>query len=313
MREYSRFQILTAQLSALFQPNKRKFKTKEVLTGELAGELLESYSSDLPLSLARVNPYMTRLLYEFNKGKGKEVDYSKKLYLPDDYRINSTLGTISKFSLDHVANEYLKCLDKVDFLIFERLRKDERLLIKNSKSNMFLLNDNEFLYNCNLLKLLDNKRVLTISPHAELIKIQHLHQEVFHRDIEGVKGNFELLALSSEEIFHREQAYSLFDKEDALKVEILKYDFDIALLDLGLLGLPIAAFIATLDKKVFDLEEQLYQVFGIALDSAEKSQHDKFWVDLSSYKKGVESTFLATGVIGAPIKIRRRKGDKRVH
>lgn len=313
MKKISYWRLFANRFDSVLRPRRRRFGDQEVLSGERAGEFWAGYNGATSFAVAHLSPYAARLLYEFTKHRSPESDYSKKLYLPADYRVNSTLGTISKFSLDHVATELLKSIEKVDALLIDALRAEERFAIKYLASNKpYLIKEEETLDESNLLESLDGRRVLVISPQAELIKIQHLHQEVFHRDRPGVKGDFGLLALAPDEIFRASEAYSLFDKEDALKVEILKYDFDVALLDVGLLGLPLTAFIGDLGKRVFDLEELLYQIFGIARDSAEKSRHDNFWVDLSSYRSGVEKTFLATGVIGAPIKI-KKKGNKRVH
>lgn len=314
MKEFTFKSRLTNGLQSFFFKKKKVFKDRVIESGEGAINLFDENLKKKDFCFVSLSHYATRLIYEYQKDHDKDSDYSKKLYLPDDYRIHSTLNNISKFALDHVANEFIKDLDKVDQISWLKLNKEERMLVKCAPSSVsFSLDKERFLDETKLYQHLDNKRVLVLSPYSELIKIQHLHQEVFHRSNKNVKGNFELLVLNIEEIFHQKDAYSLFDKLDALKVEILKYDFDICLIDLSLLGLPVAAFVKSLGKQALDLGDELYQIFGIALDSAEKSSKDKFWIDLSSYKKGIESTFLATGVIGAPIKMKKNRGKKRVH
>lgn len=314
MKDFTLKNRLSNSIQSFFFKKKRVFKDRKITTEDRAIHLFDESLKKKDFCFVSLSHYGARLIYEYQKNHTKDSDYSKKLYLPDDYRIHSTLNNISKFALDHVANEYIKDLDKIDLISFSNLLKEERMLVKCSPSSpSFSLNKERFVEETRLYEHLDKKRVLVLSPYSELIKVQHLHQEVFHRENKNVKGDFELLVLSIEEIFHQKDAYSLFDKLDALKVEILKYDFDICLIDLSLLGVPVATFIKSLGKQALDLGDELYQIFGIALDSAEKSSKDKFWIDLSSYKKGIESTFLATGVIGAPIKMKKNRGKKRVH
>lgn len=262
-------------------------------------------------NIVRLSHYQARLIFEFLR----EKKFSKKVYFPEDFRVNSVAGVLSENSLKHIAQESLKSLRTADVICLEMIAKEESLLIQSfPKSDVdFVVLDNDersVMKNTTLLKSLEGKKVLVLSPYSELIKVQHLHQRLFNRDITSVEGSFDLCCLSLDQIFSENGAYTLFDKLDTLKIEILKYDFDLVLTNLSILSLQVNSFINSLGKAAIDLDEELLRVFAIAKDSAEKSRHDGYWVDLSSYNSGNEKTFLVTGVIGAPIKVKKGKRKK---
>ena len=252
------------------------------------------------------------LVFEYLRGK----KFSRKLMIPDDIRVAATIGVITQVSLKHIATELLKSIVNADVICFEKMGKEEYLLVKsfiNPKAKFVVLNHNEcsLIENTSLLSYLKGKKVLVISPYDEIIKVQHLHQNLFHKSLITEDYSFDVLTLSLDTIYEKNSAYSLFDKLDSLKVEILKYDFDLALINLSILSAQVGTFVKSLDKCAIDLDEELLRVFGIAKDSAEKSKHDAHWIDLSSYNSGKEKSFLVTGVIGAPIKVKKGKSRKK--
>ncbi len=309
-KKLTRFQSIKASAKLSLKKNIGTCGNKRIYRGkEGYMRLNEVFHADKK-SIVKLTHYEARLIYEYLRHLGSNrYDFTKKVYFPSDFRVNSTIGVMSKKSLEHVASELLKTLETADVICLSNIKKEEYLLIKSFPNNdaTFVVLDGGMIENTPLLEFLDGKKVLAVSPYDELIKVQHLHQYLFHKNISKAEGKFELLTLPLDTIYQEKSAYAMFDKLDALKIEILKYDFDVALINLSILSTPIAYAIKSLGKKVICMDEELLTLFGIAKDSAEKSQHDSYWVDLSSYNSGSEKTFLVTGVIGAPINVKKRR------
>lgn len=315
MKTYKTSRIIANKISSIFQKNKISFKdSNELFTGKLAVKKFDADLSSNSFTIVSLTHYEMCLIHQYLRLQSKKSgDYRKNVYLPEDYRVNAIIGTLTKKTLNHIGQQYIKDLENLTMLNFENFSKEERMFITSYEGSLpFSKLPSNFVNNTNLLSYLQGKRVLVISNYSELIKIQHLNQKKLHPKI-NKNSSFEVLTINPDLLFHEKEAFTLFEKLDALKVEILKYYFDVALINLSVLNLPVASFISTLHRNSLALGNEIYQIFGIAKDSAEKSKHDDHWVDLSSYRSGNEDTFLATGIIGSPIKTKRTRRHKHVH
>ena len=126
-------------------------------------------------------------------------------------------------------------------------------------------------------KELKGYRVVIVHPYAELIERQYKRREEIYRDSD-VLPEFELrvvkavqtMAGASENRFN-----SWFDALDYMYSEIMKEDFDIALIGCGAYGLPLAAKVKEAGKIGVHMGGDLQMLFGIRgkrWDDREKAQ-----------------------------------------
>ena len=129
--------------------------------------------------------------------------------------------------------------------------------------------------------VLEGKKVLVVSPFAELIKEQYENKRELIWEKGHVLPPFEkLLTLKSVNSIggHCEFA-SWFDALEWMKKEIEQMDFDIAILGCGAYGYPLAAYIKQIGKKAIHIGGATQLFFGIKGKRWEKSTFiNEHWV-----------------------------------
>ena len=148
--------------------------------------------------------------------------------------------------------------------------KGECSLIKKYASpNVVLLNNavnNILFYNDVWTTALEGKKVLVIHPFVDTIKKQYEKRDKLFensklptfeslecvRAIQSNAGENEVIEFSS-----------YFDALESMKAEILKKDFQVALIAAGAYGLPLAAYIKGLGKQAIHMASNMQILFGI--------------------------------------------------
>lgn len=114
-------------------------------------------------------------------------------------------------------------------------------------------------------KALQGKKVLVVSPFSKEIKQQYQIRELLW-DNKDILPQFELITVNSVWYFanSRDERFSnWFEALDYLYSEIMKEDFDIALLGCGAFGFPLAARIKKAGKQAVHMGGALQILFGI--------------------------------------------------
>lgn len=111
---------------------------------------------------------------------------------------------------------------------------------------------------------LRNKKVLVISPFAELINSQYQKREFLFEN-KKILPEFELITYKAVQAMgggNNEYASWIVAYESMCN-DIKKLDFDIALVGAGAFGLPLASFIKSINKQVVHVGGALQLLFGI--------------------------------------------------
>lgn len=112
---------------------------------------------------------------------------------------------------------------------------------------------------------LRGKRVLVISPFAKEIQEQYIHRtEIIHD--ENLLPEFHLETVESIQTLGNQldpRFETWFEALDHLKVEILKHDFDVALVGAGAYGAALCLFIRQLNKQAIQTGGATQLLFGI--------------------------------------------------
>jgi hypothetical protein len=116
----------------------------------------------------------------------------------------------------------------------------------------------------NWIQALKGKKVLIVSPFAKDIERQYARREsIFPR---GVLPEFKLLTVKAIQTIgdQDDKRYSTwFEALDAMKVEIMKHDFDIALVGAGAYGSHLCWFIKAMHKQAIQTGGATQTMFGI--------------------------------------------------
>lgn len=114
--------------------------------------------------------------------------------------------------------------------------------------------------------LLAGKRVLVVSPFAKQIEEQYKKRHLLFAQNPEILPEFELVtveAVLTNAAAQDERFETWFDALDYLKLEILKKDFDIALVGAGAYGTPLCLYIKSLGKMAIQSGGATQLLFGI--------------------------------------------------
>lgn len=114
--------------------------------------------------------------------------------------------------------------------------------------------------------LLKGKRVLVISPFAEQIEAQYKKRHLLFPNNPDILPDFDLITLKAVQSIADEidpRFGNWFEALDYMKVEILKIDFDIALVGAGAYGSPLCLYIKSLGKQAIQSGGATQLLFGI--------------------------------------------------
>lgn len=114
--------------------------------------------------------------------------------------------------------------------------------------------------------LLKGKRVLVISPFAEQIESQYQKREKLFLSNPSILPDFHLMTIKAVQTIADQldpRFENWFEALDYMKVEILKFDFDIALVGAGAYGSPLCLYIKSLKKQAIQTGGATQLLFGI--------------------------------------------------
>jgi len=114
--------------------------------------------------------------------------------------------------------------------------------------------------------LLKGKKVLVISPFAEQIEEQYQKRKLLFPNNPNILPDFELITIKAVQTIAEQmdpRFSNWFEALDYMKVEILKHDFDVALVGAGAYGSPLCLYIKTLNKQAIQTGGATQLLFGI--------------------------------------------------
>ena len=145
--------------------------------------------------------------------------------------------------------------------------------------------------------LLKGKKVLVISPFAEDIEAQYKKRLLLFPNDEEILPEFELTTIKAVQSIgnSKDPRYETwFEALDAMKIEILTKDFDIALVGAGAYGSPLCLYIKSLGKQALQTGGATQLLFGIIGKRWEdrdyvKTKINEHWIRPSERPSGYEN------------------------
>lgn len=167
-------------------------------------------------------------------------------------------------------------------------RIEERFLLSNFKlASIVPLQSLEPYFQVNpWSQILRNKKILVIHPFNKTIESQYNNKrELLFKD-DKILPKFKSLqtikavqTLAGNKVIFK----NWFDALDFMKSQIVKKDFDIAIIGAGAYGFPLAAYIKRIGKKAIHLGGPTQVLFGIK---------GKRWIDNPKFKKIINKHFV---------------------
>lgn len=247
----------------LSQYAERKFITKDVYNRELSSKIL----SGKPLCVARFGTTELSCMkaFEFNLKKVQSGNMSvmqrQSGFFPNDIAYGF------KF-----LDEMKSTIPEVDILGTEFSRCEEYFIKKYMNVNLVCTRIRDLAPFsqgedcCPWSKALEGKKVLVVHPFTDTIRSQYAKRTYLFANNKEFLPEFDLKLVKAVQSIggeHDSKYSNWFDALDDMTDQVLKQDFDIALIGCGAYGMPLAARIKKSGKQAIHLGGITQGLFGI--------------------------------------------------
>ncbi len=184
----------------------------------------------------------------------------------DEMKLISGFFPVDNNSLNKFSELYLKVIPQIDILgVWHNYYED--IIVRDYCPNATLVHLNSlepYYFKNPWSEVLKNKKVLIIHPFKDSIEKQFLVKDKLFED-NTILPDFELLTIKAVQSNANATTHfkTWFDAMDYLQNEILKKDFDIAIIGAGTYGLPLAAFVKSIGKQAIHMGGATQILFGI--------------------------------------------------
>jgi len=260
------------------------------ITQEFGNDILkQSIESGRPLAAIRFGATEIGCLNNYEKIQfGWRKDYKKSVKY--SMKNNGGFFPTTDTNLNYYCSMYFKNITKTDILGISGIHMEDyfyRKYVPDAKIIQY--NSFEPLMG-DWTSALAGKRVLVISPFAKLIEKQYANRASIIAN-ESVLPAFTLLTIEAVQTIgaqYDERFGNWFEALDYMKIEILKHDFDVALVGAGVYGTPLCWFIKGLGKQAIQTGGATQLLFGIMGKRWERRPHVTQYVTASWTRPGVK-------------------------
>ena len=228
--------------------------------------IIEALSSDLPVAIGRFGTVEHRFLREYseiNIGIRKEFSTKTTFMMKNNAGFfSNTNDQLMKYgklmSERYHETDILACFDMLleDFS-YKNYCYDSKLTVLKTVDPL----------QGSWSKELEGKKVLVVSPFATSIKYQYENKRInlFEKSnrLPEFKALYVVKAVQTIAGNIDDRFATWFDALDYMEAEVMKYDFDIALISAGAYGFPLALSIKNQGKKAIHIGGSLQLLFGI--------------------------------------------------
>ena len=236
-------------------------ETINCLDGKKGNDVIRDLlSSQEPVMISRLGKIEAECL-NFFLHEGTWPDYWKP-----QLQNNAGFFPITDDMIIQFCNEFLDHVKHTDVMAIWLGHLDEFIVEKfcPTASRVALRSLEPYYHENPWSSALAGKRVLVVHPFEESIKCQYEKRTKLFKD-PGVLPEFELMTVKAIQSSSGNPVpfETWFHAYEHMRNEIIKKDFDIALVGAGAYGLPIASFIKRLGRKVVHMAGATQVLFGI--------------------------------------------------
>lgn len=271
---------------------KQKSITLQLSTNLISAKIL----SEKPFAAIRLGGSEISAINNYEKIR---LGFANKYKAKVRYAMKNNAGffPVTKDNLDHYGKLMLKELKQTDLIGISGLHM-ENYYYQN------YINKAKIVQNWALDPLLGNwshllkgKKVLVISPLAKQIETQYANSRKFLFNKDQILPEFELTTIEAVQTIGDQldpRFDNWFSALDYMKIQILKVDFDIALVGAGAYGTPLCLYIKSIGKQAIQTGGATQLLFGIIGKRWEDRQYviehkNNYWVKPNVKPKGFEN------------------------
>lgn len=258
--------------------NNYKLYHKKVHTVIEGNDLIaQRLKSEDPFLAARIGSSELSVVLNYLHFASRRIIWSE--YLRDEIWRQSGVFPPDDKTLKKFSEIYLEAIAEVDIMGVWN-NDGEEMVIKKfcPKASLIPLESIEpYFFEEPWSRYLIDKKVLVIHPFEESIKYQYENNREHLFANSKVLPAFKLITLKAiqTQVFNSSSFESWFDVFEKMKKEIIKADFDVAIIGAGAYGLPLGAYIKKLGKKAVHMGGATQILFGIK---------GKRWEDRENFK-----------------------------
>ncbi|HIS36298.1 TPA: hypothetical protein IAC10_06675 [Candidatus Scatousia excrementigallinarum] len=272
---------------------------KFVYTQEDANEIVANHIlSDKPEMICRFGTLELDTMRMMLNAKGCNPKYNK--WHKDLFSNTAGFFPIDDYNMTRFACEQFEILKDVDVLA-SRPERYERKVVGLYLQHADIVDINAFsypfCYKNPWSKALEGKKVLVINPFDETIKKQYEKRDKLFKNPD-VLPEFELITCIPVQGIGHAKKYleykTWFEALAAMKADIKKINFDIAIIGAGAYGMFLAQYVKSLGKKAIHMGGATQLLFGIKGSRWDswlgKNYYNEYWTRPSKEEtpEGVE-------------------------
>lgn len=256
-------------------------------------ETFMALASKTNLKTAYINDVTTSLLYEgllvLNHIRS---DFSASLYLVMEEKMRIPPHTLTFKVMEHITNSYLKSFRELDAAFITPSARMRYVIKCAPKGQTYFYSDTSKTIGEQIPTLLKNKRVLVLTDHPDLFKVQFVRM----KNSENRKAlfNYSFLALDPFALAKNTDRSLFFESLDTIAMAVLNYSTDVILLHSDVFSLPLLNFISRLSIPCLVLGDEIYGMYGIGRKKDALVPAEQETIFLEDYDSEENEDFEAT-------------------
>jgi len=237
------------------------FKGKQIVDHESAVNSYMDVIQKKGFQSAFIDETATQIIYEGLLVSQKiKKDYSGVLYSTVAYKMNISFHSLTFKVLNHIATSYVQAFKKLNAAFITPSRRMRYIIKCAPKGILYFWYDSVEDVATQLPLFFTKKRVMVLSDHADLMKVQFVRLKSQDRE----SFNYSLMCLDPKEIIDNTDRSLFFETVDALSMKMLNFSFDVILVHQDVYSLPLMAFFRKMGVPCLVVDDTIYGMYNIA-------------------------------------------------
>lgn len=233
-----------------------------ILFDDSANEVIKNkIISGLPISISRLGAIEMRCIDYYLRKKKYDESIKKMI------NINAGIFPATDEILDKFCDFYLESSKNIDILALWEVRSEKRVIKEYCKNTEFInLRGLEPYYFTNpWSEALKGKKVLIIHPFKQSITEQYNNRKLLFKDLNVLPTfkSLEVIKAVQSNAGGKTEFIDWFEAYNFMCNQIIKKDFDLAIIGAGAYGLPLASFVKSIGKQAIHMAGATQILFGI--------------------------------------------------
>jgi hypothetical protein len=274
-----------------------KMHGKNIVSADDSLNCFMSIAEHPGFKVANINAVATSILYEgLLVSQGLRKDYSHAVYSLSAKCCEVAPGELTFKVMDHIASSYLKAFSSLDAAFIIDSRRMRYIIKCMPKKVIYLHGESAPGLIDYYPLLLKNKKVMVISDHADLIKIQFIRLKSEGKEPE--RFAYSMISVDPNLLTKNTDKSLFFESLDSLRMNVLNYAFDVCLIHQDIYSLPLSDFFSRLGISCIIMDDSIFSLFDIVRTKGQiGSNKNSTFLSLEDYDLENSEDFSATAYL----------------